>query len=122
MVDFGPARDLVLGLNLDFHGFPVTVTRPAPNDTPIATRGLWLRPLAEAQPYGTDWRNAQPRRILVLPKTTLGTGVAAVPTCPRGTTIAAPVKLGDANVNWVAEGDPQPAENDCWYVTVNRAL
>lgn len=119
MVDFGPAREGALERNLEFNGFPITVTRPVPNDTPITTRGLWLRPLTEGQPYGTDFRNVQPRRTLVLPKAQVGS-LPGVPSVPRGTIIAAPEKMGGANVNWRIDGVEPAAENDCWYVAVVR--
>jgi hypothetical protein len=110
-MDFGALRDLALDLNLNVHGFPVTVTRPFPDDTPVVTRGLWLRVQNETQPFGRDLRNVQPRRALVLP-------LLAITAVPRGSTITAPAKLGGPDQVWKADGAEQPTETDHLVVTV----
>lgn len=89
------------------YGVAATVTRPVPENTPIATTAIWVGlPVANAQPYGTDFRAREPRRRLDLVR-------SAVPTLPRGTTIAAPEIQGGAVKTWRVDGyaddqdDPQ---------------
>ena len=112
-VDLGPFRDLVLDVNQDFHGVPAIVTRPPPNDAPITTRGIWLRPLPDGQPVGTDYRNRQPRKVLVLARD-------QVPTVPKGTLIVAPDKMGGPNVNWQVDNYDPEAADDVWFAIVRR--
>ena len=40
-MDLGPLRTLALEINLAAHGVSATVTRPAPDDTPVSTTGIW---------------------------------------------------------------------------------
>ena len=63
-MDLGPLRALTLSLNWATHGVPATVTRPAPDDTAIATRVIWVTPLTEE--VGFDLQRAEPRRIASL--------------------------------------------------------
>lgn len=86
-------------------GLLVTVTRPAPDSTPIATTGIWLdEGLDEDRPYGTDFQARDPRRLMAIPR-------ADVATMPRGTTITAPEIAGGATKTWRVDGlddvDPQ---------------
>ena len=107
---FGAARALVLETNLAVHGFDVVVTRPAPEDTPIATRGMWLTSQTEAMPLSTDFQRRDPIRVLALSR-------LAVPTVPRGTVILAPPKAGDDDQTWRVDGMAQE-DPDKWHVTV----
>ena len=95
-MDLGPLRALALTLNLQAHGVPVTVTRPAPNDDPIETRGIWLTTLTESVPSGTDFQRREPFRVMALSR-------AIVPTAPRGTEISAPEKAGDVTRTWIVD-------------------
>ena len=96
-MNFGPLRTLVLSLNQAAHGVTATVTRPAPDNAPIETTGIWVTaPLDEPQPYGTDLRRRDPRKVMVLAR-------ADVPTLNRGTTIVAPEAPGGANKNWTVD-------------------
>lgn len=102
---FGPLRSLVLELNQAAHGVDATVTRPAPDNAPIATTGIWVTaPLDEQQPHGTDLYRREPRRVMVLTRST-------VPTLPRGTSVIAPERQGGANKNWVVD-EVERAEGD----------
>lgn len=96
-MDLGPLRALTLQLNLQAHGVDVTVTRPAPDDTPITTRGIWLTTETQDMPIATDFQRRDPRRVMALSR-------AAVPTVPRGTEIEAPEKAGDALQTWRVDG------------------
>lgn len=83
-------------------GVPITVTRPAPDDTPIATRGIWRpAPLEDSRPYGTDFQRVGPRRVMAI-------GKADVDDLPRGSIIAAPEVIDGVTKNWRVDGfDPQ---------------
>lgn len=103
-MDLGSLRDLVLELNFSAHGIAMTVTRPLPDNTPIVTRGIWLTPLTEDGPVGTDLARREPRRVVALRR-------ADVSAVPRGTLILAPEKSGDADRTWKVEG-PERLEAD----------
>jgi hypothetical protein len=94
---FGALRDLAVDLNFDFaHGVPVTVTRPAPDDDPIETHGIWIVPITESAPLGGFGRQ-EPRRILALRRD-------QVPTVPKGTVIVGPPKADADPVGWRVDG------------------
>lgn len=112
-MDLGPLRTLALNLQLSAHGVAATVTRPTPDDTPISTRGIWLRPADDPQPYGTDLRRRDPRRVIALPR-------ADVPTLPRGTLVEAAEITGGAALTWRVDGFDQVAEVDHWRAIVVR--
>lgn len=108
---FGPLRSLVLSLNQATHGVTATVTRPAPDNTPIATTGIWeVAPKDDSQPYGTDFRKVDRRRVMALAR-------ADLPTLPRGTTIVAPETLDGENKTWVVDG-LERVDADTWRVIV----
>lgn len=96
-------------------GLAITVTRPAPDNTPIATTGIWVGGwVAETQPYGADFRRREPRRRLDVVR-------AAVPTMPSGTLIAAPEVKGGAVKTWQFEGFTDEQDDpDFWRVFVKR--
>lgn len=114
-MDLGPLRTLALELNLAAHGVAATVTRPAPDDTPVTTTGIWHSgPVEDPQPYGTDFRRREPRRILALPRADLAT-------LPRGTTISAPETIGGTAKTWVVDSLDR-VEADTWRAIVTLAL
>jgi len=96
-MDLGSLRALALDLNFSAHGFDVTVTRPAPDDDPIEARGIWLVPVNDAVPIGSDFTRREPIRVLALKR-------SEVPTVPKGTGIVAPEKAGDDPVGWRVDG------------------
>jgi hypothetical protein len=110
-MDLGPLRTLALRVNLNVHGVDATVTRPSPDETPIATRAVWSTPLEEAQPFGADFRKREPRRVMVLPR-------SDVPTMPTGTVIAAAEAPGGAVKTWRFESHDSPAQSDYWRIVV----
>lgn len=91
---------------------PVTVTRPAPDDEPIETRGIWLTVDTRDAPGGS-FQRAEPYRVLSL----RGDEVLTV---PDGTEILAPEKDGDPVVGWRVDGT-HSVETDHRRVTVLRA-
>lgn len=74
-------------------GVPATVTRPAPDDTPIETTVIWISPAMIDGPAGFDLQRADRRRLLALRRD-------EVPTAPRGTLIDAPERDGDETLKW----------------------
>lgn len=110
-MDLSSLRTLSLSLVMAAHGVSATVTRPAPDSTPVSTTGLWLTtPQDEAQPYGVDISRRDPRRVLVLPRADLSS-------VPRGTSISAPEVLGGAAKTWRVDGIDQ-VQGDHWRVLV----
>lgn len=108
---FGPLRSLVLELNQAVHGVSATVTRPAPDNAPIATTVIWLvEPANDAQPYGSDFRRGEPRRLMAITK-------ADVPTMPRGTVVVAPEVPDGPDRTWLLDGIER-ALADQWRVFV----
>ena len=91
--------DLRVGVDPIFRAFgvPVTVTRPAPEDTPIETEGVWHAPMTDQVPTGLDLTRADPQRVMALRRD-------AVPTVPRGTVLAAPETIGGPVALWRLDG------------------
>ncbi len=110
-MDLGPLRTLALSINMSAHGVAATVTRPSPDTIPISTRGIWLRPMDDAQPFGTSLKRVAPRRVMVLSR-------AEVPTLPHGSLIAAPEITGGAVQAWRVDGFEQAADPDHWKAIV----
>ena len=93
-------------------GLAVTVTRPAPDNTPIATTGVWFNDAFEQEPrpYGTDFQRREPRRLMAIPR-------SAVATMPRGTTVAAPEIQGGTSKTWRVDG-LDTVDADFWRVVL----
>lgn len=101
-MDLGPLRALALDLTAAAHGVAATVTRPAPDQAPIVTRGVWITtPLEEPRAFGSVYARNTPRRVFAMAK-------SAVPTLPIGTTIVAADRVGGSVKVWKVDGlDPQ---------------
>lgn len=96
-------------------GVAATVTRPAPDTTPIATTGIWLdEALEEERPYGTDFQRRDPRRLMAIPR-------ADVSTLPRGTLIAAPELAGKVIRTWRVDGLAH-VDPEWWQGVVTREV
>lgn len=108
-MDLAALRARVLTANFFAHGVAVTVVRPAPDDEPISTRGVWLTTTTEDVPAGAFTRK-EPRRVIALKK-------ADVPAVPRLTEIEAP-EQGEART-WVVDG-VDGSDADHWRVAVTR--
>lgn len=96
---------------LEAFGVPATVTRPSPDDDPIATPVIWLSPEDSDRPYGTDYQRREPRRVMGVPRTT----VAGV---PRGTLVVAPELLGGTDKTWRVDEMLRSADVDLWRLAV----
>ncbi len=102
-------------------GLPAVVTRPAPHDTPVQTRAIWMSPKAARDrsgawqppdPYGTDRLNRDPRQYLALPRS------ADLPSAPPGTRIQAADVQDGAVKEWRVEGYAGPMTRDEMRVIV----
>lgn len=78
-------------------GVPVTVTRPALDDAPIETTGVWVELPEMEVPLGLGFQRKEPQRVLALSR-------VEVPTVPRGTEILAPETLGGPVKGWRVDG------------------
>ena len=74
-------------------GLPGTVTRPAPDDTPIETTVVWMPTRSEDIPGDAQFTRRDPIRVLAI-------GLADVPTVPRGSTIRAAEVLDGTERTW----------------------
>jgi hypothetical protein len=73
-------RTLTLTRNFSVFGLPAMVTRPAPQHTPITTRGIWVRSETDGLPSGLAAQRRSRRKVIALQ-------VRDVPSVPRGTLI-----------------------------------
>src|SRR5450759_5471195 len=78
-------------------GVPVTVTRPAPDDDPIETTGVWVEVAELEGPSGLAFQRKEPQRVLALLR-------SQAPTMPRGTQVLAPESLGGPVKGWRVDG------------------
>lgn len=92
-LDLRPA----FGLMVDAFGLPVVVTRPAPDDTPIETNGIWVAPVTDSVPFGTDFQRRDVRRVIAISR-------ADVPALPHGSKLVAAEQLGDTPRTWKVDG------------------
>jgi hypothetical protein len=85
---------------LSAFGVPATVTRPAPDDTPIDTTVAWVTSFADAMPGGQDFKRVERRRVLTLTRDD-------VPTAPKNTVIVAPERAGEDDRTWKVHSTEQ---------------
>jgi hypothetical protein len=109
----GALRALANELSLDAFGLPVTIT--VPNGAPMTTTGIWAQPLAEAMPFGVDLSRRDPRKVLVIPRTTTLDAV------PRGSVILAAEEESGAVQTWKADGMDGQATSTWLRIVVIRA-
>ncbi len=84
-------------LSAALRAFGLAATVTVPDGAPVSTTVFWMPPSTEQVPSGTDFRRAEPQRVLVVP-------LSAVPAIPRETVIAVPlVKDGDI-LEWSVDG------------------
>lgn len=106
-----------VGVLLSAFGVAATVTRPAPDNAPIPTTGIWFKPGGsqqdelQTQPYGTDLRRWDSRRLIALPR-------SEVATLPNGTTIAAPEDADGAVKTWRVDGLAPGTDSEFWQAIV----
>lgn len=103
-------RAVMAQLNQAAHGVSITVTPPFA--AAVTTTGIWHEPRDEPQPYGTDFRRLEPRRILEIPRTDTLSDV------PRGSVITAVDRDGGAAKTWRADGLDRPTDPLRMFVLV----
>lgn len=88
---------LTLGLDalLGVAGLDAVVTRPAPFDTPVTVRAMWISRATEDAPNGVDFHGRESVHVLAMPRATL-------PTLPRRTRVVV--------------ADTEGAPTQVWYV------
>lgn len=97
-MSFGSLRALAFGINQAVLGVPATVTRPAPNNTPIVTTVIWaVAPASDGQPYGSALHRVDSRKVMAISR-------SDVPTLDNGTVIVAAEIDGDTAKTWVVDG------------------
>ena len=82
-----------IGPALDVFGLPATVTLPG--EEPVATRAIWLSPVA-LETSGVIVSSDRPQRALVLPR-------SDVPSVPRGTLVEMAEEDGGDVLTWAVE-------------------
>lgn len=106
-------RASALDATFNILGVPITVTRPAPDDTPIVTTGVWLeRPLEEPRAFGQDFQRLDARKVLGIIRT------STLQSVPRGTMILAPELEGTIDKTWQVDGYSNAVEPDLLRVLV----
>jgi hypothetical protein len=78
-------------------GVPATVTRPAPNDTPIETTIIWVDPATIDDPTAARFPRRERVRIAAVRR-------EAVSEAPKGTSIEAAETQGGTPKNWIVDG------------------
>lgn len=92
---------------LEAFGVPVTVIRPAPDQTPITTTGVWLSPRFDEERVGSDFTKREPRRVMALPRSDIP------PPLPRQTLILASEVSGGTIRTWRVDGFDE-VQSDEW--------
>lgn len=101
-MSYADRRAAVVARNFRTFAVDATVTRPAPDDTPIETLRadggglLWLTPNTE-EGSSLAFNRREGRRVAGFRK-------VDVPTCPIGTVIEAPTEAGGVNRGWRVDG------------------
>lgn len=103
-MSFDALREWALSVQVDCTGIPITVTRPAPDDTQVNTTGVWIeRPLEEPRPFGRDVQHLGARKVLGIRRST------ELQSAPRGTLILAAELEGGPVKTWRVDGGYQAA-------------
>lgn len=99
-------RSFALGATFNVMGVAATITRPAPNNTPVVTTGIWLDEKREQEPFGTDFQKRGARKVFAVAVS------AALPNAPRGTVVVAAELEGAAAKTWRVDGYDGEVEPD----------
>lgn len=105
-------RALVRQSNFSTYGVAATITRPAPNDTPIVTKVIWLTPFTEDGGGGFSVQRREPRHQVAI-------RLDDVPTVPRGTFVQAAGPLGGLVQRWRVDGPDRIEADHGRYLVVS---
>lgn len=103
-MDLASLRALVVELNFDAHGRDAVITRPAPDETAIETRIVWMTAVQDLNPVGLDDQRFQPDFQRRDPIRILAIRRDHVPTVPRGTVIATTEWGSETETTWRVDG------------------
>lgn len=95
-MDLGALRALVRDLNFEAHGIDITVSRTGIDETPLATRGIWVTPITDDVPVGNEFQRREPIKVLAISSTIGGV--------PRGSIVMAPELSGGTIRRWRVDG------------------
>jgi len=113
-MNFDTARTAAVDANFGVYGVPATVTRPAPDDTPVScTVILRVEQLQERRFPGGDLQKREGRRVMSFQKADFATSL------PRGTTVAAPERKGAADKAWQIDSIDR-VDAYCWHMVVTQ--
>ena len=93
-MDLAAVRSLVREVNFSVHGVPALVT--IPDGPAVETSIIWLTPITEQVPGGTDLRRADPKRLMALRRD-------CIPTVPRGTRVEVTEHLQESPDLWTVD-------------------
>lgn len=93
MTDFRVGADPIFAA----FGVPATVTRPAPDDTPIATTIVWSSWITDDAVAAATFQRREARRVISI-------RLSEVPTLPTHTVIDAPVDVVATSQRWRVDG------------------
>ena len=100
-----------VGFVFEAFGVPATVTRPAPDDTPITTSVVWMSSLSEDALTGMQLQRREQKHILAVRHD-------QVPNLPRKTVILAPRTLGATVERWMVDGTDRQEDDLTRYLVV----
>lgn len=106
-------RAVVREVNFATHGVSATVTRPAPDDTAITTRVIWITPITDdGGGFGSSMQRREARRQVAI-------RFDDVPTVPRGTILVAASAFGGTAQRWRVEGPDRLEADHGRYIVVS---
>lgn len=115
-MNFDTARTAAVDVNFDVHGVPATVTRPAPNDTPVSCTVInRVESLQERRPFGGDFQKREGRRVMSFKKEDFATQLE------RNTSVVAPERKGGADKTWVVDSIDR-VDAYCWHMVITLAV
>jgi hypothetical protein len=94
-MNLAPLRSLVREVNFGAHGVDAMVT--IPDGAPVSTKIIWLTPVTEQRPAGSEFGRSEAIRSMAIRRDVL-------PAVPRGSTIAVTEHLLSSPTMWTVDG------------------
>jgi hypothetical protein len=100
---------------MDVHvrAFSVAITVTPPLEDTVDTYGIWLSPLVEEDPIGTELARREPRRVMAIT-------IEDLETIPRGTEIVAPEMENDEEITWLVDGTELKRADEIRVILVRK--